>query len=62
VSSTCQTFIVAEQIASKLVPDVIKNTAVKIVHRLPVKDDRDAVGATMNIRRPIPVPGHPAPW
>jgi hypothetical protein len=31
------------------VPDVIKNTAVKIVHRLPAKDDRDAVGATMNI-------------
>ncbi|TDC49291.1 ATP-binding protein [Actinomadura sp. KC345] len=41
--------IVAEQIPSKLVPDVIKNTAVKIVHRLPAKDDRDAVGATMNI-------------
>ncbi|RKS68747.1 DNA helicase HerA-like ATPase [Actinomadura pelletieri DSM 43383] len=41
--------IVAEQIPSKLVPDVIKNTAVKIVHRLPARDDRDAVGATMNI-------------
>lgn len=41
--------IVAEQIPSKLVPDVIKNTAIKIVHRLPAKDDRDAVGATMNI-------------
>ncbi|URM94866.1 ATP-binding protein [Actinomadura madurae] len=41
--------IVAEQIPSKLVPDVIKNTAVKIVHRLPAKDDRNAVGATMNI-------------
>ena len=41
--------IIAEQIPSKLIPDVIKNTAVKIVHRLPAKDDRDAVGATMNI-------------
>lgn len=41
--------IIAEQIPSKLVPDVIKNTAVKIVHRLPAQDDRDAVGATMNI-------------
>jgi hypothetical protein len=41
--------VVAEQIPSKLVPDVIKNTAVKIVHRLPARDDRDAVGATMNI-------------
>jgi DNA helicase HerA-like ATPase len=41
--------IIAEQIPSKLLPDVIKNTAVKIVHRLPARDDRDAVGATMNI-------------
>lgn len=41
--------IIAEQIPSKLVPDVIKNTAVKIVHRLPARDDRDTVGATINI-------------
>ena len=41
--------IIAEQIPSKLVPDVIKNTAVKIVHRLPAADDREAVGATMNL-------------
>ena len=41
--------IIAEQIPAKLIPDVIKNTAVKIVHRLPAADDRDAVGATMNI-------------
>ncbi|MGH3377717.1 MAG: ATP-binding protein [Actinoallomurus sp.] len=41
--------IIAEQIPGKLVPDVIKNTAVKIVHRLPAKDDRDSVGATMNV-------------
>lgn len=41
--------VVAEQIPGKLVPDVIKNTAVKIVHRLPAQDDRDAVGATMNL-------------
>jgi DNA helicase HerA-like ATPase len=41
--------VIAEQIPSKLIPDVIKNTAVKIVHRLPAADDRDAVGATMNI-------------
>ena len=27
---------------------MIKNTAVKIVHRLPAADDREAVGATMN--------------
>ena len=41
--------IVAEQIPTKLIPDVIKNTAVKIVHRLPAADDRAAVGATMNL-------------
>jgi uncharacterized protein len=42
--------IIAEQIPAKLIPDVIKNTAVKIVHRLPAADDRAAVGATMNLR------------
>jgi hypothetical protein len=41
--------VIAEQIPSKLIPDVIKNTAVKVVHRLPAKDDRDTVGATMNL-------------
>ncbi|GAA1927477.1 hypothetical protein GCM10009716_39370 [Streptomyces sodiiphilus] len=44
--------LVAEQIPSKLLPDVIKNTAVKIVHRLPAGDDRTAVGATMNLNAP----------
>jgi uncharacterized protein len=41
--------VVAEQIPAKLITDVIKNTAVKIVHRLPAADDRQAVGATMNL-------------
>ena len=41
--------VVAEQIPSKLITDVVKNTAVKIVHRLPAADDRQAVGATMNL-------------
>jgi hypothetical protein len=41
--------VIAEQIPSKLIPDAIKNTAVKIVHRLPALDDRQAVGATMNL-------------
>jgi len=41
--------IIADQIPARLVPDVIKNTAIKIVHRLPAADDRDAVGATMNL-------------
>lgn len=41
--------VIAEQIPAKLIPDVIKNTAVKIVHRLPAADDRAAVGATINL-------------
>ena len=41
--------VIAEQIQAKLIPDVIKNTAVKGVHRLPAADDREAVGATMNL-------------
>ena len=43
--------VIAEQIPARLIPDVIKNTAVKIVHRLPAADDREAVGATMNLSR-----------
>ncbi|HXP21134.1 MAG TPA: ATP-binding protein [Streptosporangiaceae bacterium] len=41
--------MIAEQIPAKLVPDVVKNTALKIVHRLPAHDDRQLVGATMNL-------------
>jgi DNA helicase HerA-like ATPase len=43
--------IIAEQLPDRLIADVIKNTAVKITHRLPAADDRDAVGATMNMTR-----------
>jgi hypothetical protein len=41
--------VVAEQIPTKLVPDVVKNTALKVVHRLPAHDDRRLVGAAMNL-------------
>jgi uncharacterized protein len=41
--------VIVEQIPAKLIPDAIKNTAVKVVHRLPAADDRHAVGATMNL-------------
>ncbi|MEU0556840.1 ATP-binding protein [Dactylosporangium sp. NPDC006015] len=41
--------VVVEQIPGKLVPDVVKNTAVKVVHRLAAADDRDLVGAAMNL-------------
>lgn len=41
--------VIAEQIPERLQHDVIKNTAVKVVHRLPALDDRTVVGATMNM-------------
>jgi uncharacterized protein len=43
--------VIAEQIPDRLAPDVIKNTAVKITHRLPAADDREVVGATMNMTK-----------
>jgi hypothetical protein len=42
--------LVVEQIPAKILTDVIKNTALKVMHRLPAADDREAVGATMNLR------------
>jgi uncharacterized protein len=44
-----QGILVAEQIPSKIVEDVVKNSALKIVHRLPSEDDRSFVGGTMNL-------------
>ena len=41
-----QGIVVLEQIPAKLAPDVIKNTDIKIIHRLSGKDDRDAIGAS----------------
>jgi DNA helicase HerA-like ATPase len=41
--------MVVEQIPAKLLPDVVKNTALKVLHRLPAQDDRDVVGAAMNL-------------
>ncbi|MCS6805583.1 MAG: ATP-grasp domain-containing protein [Blastocatellia bacterium] len=41
--------IIAEQIPGRLAEDALKNTSIKIVHRLPGQDDRQAVGATMNL-------------
>jgi uncharacterized protein len=41
--------VFADQAPSTLIPDVIKNTAVKIVHRLPALADREALGATIDL-------------
>ncbi len=41
--------VVAEQMPARLVPDVVKNTALTVLHRLPAADDRQLVGAAMNL-------------
>lgn len=51
VRSYGQGMVIVDQIPSKLTPEVMKNTEVKIVHRLLAKDDREAVGATMNLHK-----------
>ena len=45
-------FIVAEQIAVKLSPDVIKNTNLKIVHRTVAGEDRLILSQSMNMDDP----------
>lgn len=41
--------LIAEQIPVKLAQDAIKNTNLKIMHRIVAKDDRDLMGHTMNL-------------
>jgi len=41
--------IIADQIPNKLVSDVIKNTNIKIVHRLFAADDRNTIGDAMGL-------------
>ncbi len=51
--------LVVDQIPAKLTPDVVKNTGLKVVHRLLATDDRDFVGDTMTLtkeqKREIPL-------
>lgn len=41
--------MIVDQQPSQLIPDAIKNTNLKIVHRMPSEDDRQAVGACMGL-------------
>lgn len=66
---------VVEQIPTKILPDAIKNTATKVVHRLPDLADRKAMAGAMNATREqaavfaalepgeavVSVEGHPVP-
>lgn len=49
IRSYGQGIVVVDQIPSKLIPDVLKNTDVKIAHRLADKEDREVIGSTMNL-------------
>lgn len=42
-----ESLIIADQIPSKLMPDVIKNTNTKIVHKIFAQDDKESIGNTM---------------
>ena len=42
-------FIIVDQIPSKILPDVIKNTAIKKTHQIARKDDRDTIGDAMTL-------------
>lgn len=42
-----ESLIIADQIPSKLAPEVLKNTNTKIVHKIFAADDKEAIGNTM---------------
>ncbi len=44
-----QGFIIADQIPNKLAPEALKNTNLKIMHRIVAVDDRDSMGGSMNL-------------
>jgi hypothetical protein len=44
-----QGLLIADQVPARLVPDAIKNTNLKIIHRLVATDDRDAMGSCMTL-------------
>lgn len=51
IRSYGQGIVIVDQIPSKLIPDVLKNTDVKIAHRLADKEDREVIGGTMNLTK-----------
>jgi len=44
-----QGFLIADQIPSKLAPDLIKNTNLKIMHRTVAEEDRELMGGAMHM-------------
>lgn len=46
-----QGVVIIDQVPARLIPDAIKNTNLKIVHRLLAADDRQAVASCMGLRQ-----------
>jgi hypothetical protein len=44
--------VVAEQIPTKLAPDIVKNSGFKLVHRLVSPEDRELMGRAINLTEP----------
>jgi Helicase HerA, central domain len=44
-------WIIVDQVPAKLLPDVVKNTSTKILHRVSARDDRETVGDSMGLTR-----------
>jgi hypothetical protein len=44
-------FVIVDQVPAKLTPDALKNTNLKILHRIVAEDDRESVGNSMNLSR-----------
>lgn len=49
IRSYGQGFLIADQVPTKLAQDTLKNTNLKIVHRLVMKEDRELIGQAMNM-------------
>ena len=41
--------IIVDQVPAKLIPDALKNTFIKVVHRLQARDDQEALAAAMGL-------------
>lgn len=49
IRSYGQGMMICDQVPTKLAPDVLKNTNLKLIHRTVMEEDRRAVGAAMNM-------------
>ena len=49
IRSYGQGLLISDQMPTKLAPDVLKNTNLKICHRIVTKEDRELLGSSMNM-------------